>query len=203
MNTECLTSHYRINAKDRARGKPKRDCKTNCEDTTGYKHSTRGWRQLIRKSVELRLKCNVLTHVIFALMYFSHPIFLPIVVFFPHLSAFSSASWSVRIVTHSYFRSLQSVTSSTFGNVGFPPATSSRYSDIASFTGVDKSETCQYSVLLWSCTYSEMFFDIKKGKAVPLHATKALGRRGGIAPTHYRLRYWMGLMVSVTPRPRF
>jgi hypothetical protein len=30
---------------------------------------------------------------------------------------------------------------------------------------------------------------ILKAKDVPLHATKALGERGGIAPTHYRPRY--------------
>jgi hypothetical protein len=29
----------------------------------------------------------------------------------------------------------------------------------------------------------------KKGKAVPLHAMEALGRRGGIAPTHSRPRH--------------
>jgi hypothetical protein len=32
-----------------------------------------------------------------------------------------------------------------------------------------------------------------KGKAVPLHATEALGGRGGIAPTHSRPRHWMGV----------
>jgi hypothetical protein len=43
----------------------------------------------------------------------------------------------------------------------------------------------------------------KNIKAVPLHATKALGARGGIAPTHFRLGTRWGWVVSVTPRPRF
>jgi hypothetical protein len=32
-----------------------------------------------------------------------------------------------------------------------------------------------------------------KAKAVPLHATKALGGRGDIAPTHFRPRHLMGM----------
>jgi hypothetical protein len=32
-----------------------------------------------------------------------------------------------------------------------------------------------------------------KAKAVPLHATKALGSRGDIAPTHSRPRHQMGM----------
>jgi hypothetical protein len=35
-------------------------------------------------------------------------------------------------------------------------------------------------------------------KAVPLHATKALGGRGGIYPTHFRPRHYMGWVVSLT-----
>jgi hypothetical protein len=44
---------------------------------------------------------------------------------------------------------------------------------------------------------------VLKAKAVPLHATKALGWRGGIAITHSPPRHQMGWVVSVTPRPRF
>jgi hypothetical protein len=43
----------------------------------------------------------------------------------------------------------------------------------------------------------------KKSKAVPLHATEALGGRGGIAPTHSDLGTRWGWVVSVVPRPRF
>jgi hypothetical protein len=43
----------------------------------------------------------------------------------------------------------------------------------------------------------------KLDKAVPLHATKAPGWCGGIAPTHSRPRPWMEQAVSVTPRVRF
>jgi hypothetical protein len=32
---------------------------------------------------------------------------------------------------------------------------------------------------------------VYKPKAVPLHATKALGWRGGVTPIHYRPRHWM------------
>jgi hypothetical protein len=42
-----------------------------------------------------------------------------------------------------------------------------------------------------------------KGKAVPLHAMKAPGRRGGIAPTHSQPRQRWEWVVSITPRPRF
>jgi hypothetical protein len=35
----------------------------------------------------------------------------------------------------------------------------------------------------------ECVTEVKKGKAVPLHAMEALGRRGGIAPTHSRPRH--------------
>jgi hypothetical protein len=31
--------------------------------------------------------------------------------------------------------------------------------------------------------------EVKRGKAVPLHAMEALGGRGGIAPTHSRPRH--------------
>jgi hypothetical protein len=34
---------------------------------------------------------------------------------------------------------------------------------------------------------------VNKSKAVPLHAMEALGGRGGIAPTHSRLRHYMGV----------
>jgi hypothetical protein len=35
----------------------------------------------------------------------------------------------------------------------------------------------------------ELLISRVKGKAVPLHAMEALGRRGGIAPTHSRPRH--------------
>jgi hypothetical protein len=38
-----------------------------------------------------------------------------------------------------------------------------------------------------------MFHYQVKGKAVPLHAMKALGGRGGIAPTHSRPRHYVGV----------
>jgi hypothetical protein len=44
---------------------------------------------------------------------------------------------------------------------------------------------------------------IYKSKAVLLHAMKALGGRGGIPPTHSRLRHQIGRVISVMPRPRF
>jgi hypothetical protein len=40
---------------------------------------------------------------------------------------------------------------------------------------------------------------LKKTKDVPLHATKALGGRGDIAPTHSRLRHYMGLSDQHRP----
>jgi hypothetical protein len=38
-----------------------------------------------------------------------------------------------------------------------------------------------------------------KAKAVPLHATKALGGRGGIAPTHSRRRHIRGEWSASRP----
>jgi hypothetical protein len=40
-------------------------------------------------------------------------------------------------------------------------------------------------------------------KAVPLHAMKALGGRGGIAATHSRPRHYMGVSGQRHSRPRF
>jgi hypothetical protein len=42
-----------------------------------------------------------------------------------------------------------------------------------------------------------------KAKTVPVHATNAVGGRGGIAPTHSRPQHQMGWVVGVTPRSRF
>jgi hypothetical protein len=42
-----------------------------------------------------------------------------------------------------------------------------------------------------------------KAKAVPLHATKALGRRGGIAPTHSRPRHTRGEWSASRPGRAF
>jgi hypothetical protein len=42
------------------------------------------------------------------------------------------------------------------------------------------------------CNGQEFYIDldiVSKSKAVPLHAMEALGGRGGIAPTHSRLRH--------------
>jgi hypothetical protein len=41
--------------------------------------------------------------------------------------------------------------------------------------------------------YDNHYTTEKKSKAVPLHAMKALGGRGGIAPTHSRPRHNMGV----------
>jgi hypothetical protein len=40
---------------------------------------------------------------------------------------------------------------------------------------------------------NSVFYLTKKAKAVPLQATKVLGWRGGIAPTHSRPRHLMGV----------
>jgi hypothetical protein len=56
------------------------------------------------------------------------------------------------------------------------------------------------SKLVW-ITLEALF--VIKAKAVPLHATKELGERGDIAPTHSRPQYWMGWVVSVTFQPHF
>jgi hypothetical protein len=42
-----------------------------------------------------------------------------------------------------------------------------------------------------------------KAKAVPLHATKALGGRGGITPAHSRPRHYMGVNGQRHALPRF
>jgi hypothetical protein len=39
------------------------------------------------------------------------------------------------------------------------------------------------------CVYMHTFMYVCKSKAVPLHAMKALGGRGGIDPTHSRPRH--------------
>jgi hypothetical protein len=42
-----------------------------------------------------------------------------------------------------------------------------------------------------------------KAKAVPIHATKALGWRGGMAATHCRTRHLMAMSDQRHARPRF
>jgi hypothetical protein len=53
-----------------------------------------------------------------------------------------------------------------------------------------------------SCAGNAGYVTEKSKKAVPLHAMKALGGRGDIAPTHDLGTRW-GWVVSVTARPRF
>jgi hypothetical protein len=43
---------------------------------------------------------------------------------------------------------------------------------------------------------------LKLSHYTPTRQAGARGR-GGVAPTHFRPRHWIGLVVSVTPRPRF
>jgi hypothetical protein len=42
---------------------------------------------------------------------------------------------------------------------------------------------------MWWQWVSVVFWLSLKAKAVPLHATEALGGKGGVAPTHFRPRH--------------
>jgi hypothetical protein len=57
--------------------------------------------------------------------------------------------------------------------------------------------------LLTDLHFIQMRNTVVTVKTVPLHATEALGGRGGIAPTHFQPWSRWGWVVSVTPRPRF
>jgi hypothetical protein len=80
-----------------------------------------------------------------------------------------------------------------------------RSSETQSYPIVMNNKCPTHSLLSNECPTGDGFFESKiperesdtilsnkKAKAVPLHATKALGWRGSIAPTHSRPRHWVG-----------